>query len=418
MESPAIEKKESGPEKILGIGEVLNSIAQHSLLLRDSGNNGIIFEVDSSNIQPEIIEDLKKAGVNLEVGPALKLLKVYRPGQGLHEYECQRTVWQLLEAKDECAKAPEPLFYHDLSLSEETRKSLEGKVGHKIQPRVEILLMDFIDGTDIYCQLLKEVIRTHPETVDLMTEIDNLSLKEMEQRVAQALKFEIPGSKSRDEDEKEFEKQKVFKQNANRIYNYLLKNGRAVNPTVLSRLANSFEALAANKIIHGDAHERNFMVTGDMFDQEDSGEVYLIDFGATVLPGEQNHIAEHERRPDDLAVLRHLEKISNKSILNATSQQYFSSYERYKSHQRFRGIIPDLKEAAEFSEPDLASKATIKLINGDLSRTEMVEAVIGFYLADNQTEFVLGVITDLYSRTQSSWVLNQKSNLSDLISES
>ncbi|MFH1712018.1 MAG: hypothetical protein ABH846_02160 [Patescibacteria group bacterium] len=305
----------------------LDEIAEQLLrdcIKHDEGNNGIIMKVPHDILAPELIELARASDVDLDENRALKILKVYISGRGKEEFRMHKLAYDALQQDpDKEALIPKPLFYRDIQLSEEVRPKISKAVGRKME-RVEVILMEFIDGRDLAGLLAREAVRIKDPNITDEEMKDWTFEKCMDS--ANIPGYANPGGKGATEAERAYEREKIENENAARLYQYLHENGVRIDPTILERMQRTIDRLHGVKIVHRDAHERNFMVTGDFKysdDPERQNVVYLIDFGsASTFEGRyEGRQTEHyvdeiagSRRPQDEVVLRRLEVLTQECV--------------------------------------------------------------------------------------------------------
>lgn len=271
------------------IDRLLIEVIESNARKANEGTKGIILKLEFGDFSEDLIEQLEKRGISIDNDQAVKLLKVYAKGEGEREYNIQRTAYKKLQEVrdlDRYARVPQPQLYRDIDLGEKTKEHI-GKVTNYsfMSSSAELFLMDFVEGDDIHAHLIREVARHHPHTRDIADAVDDIPLGQVRERVVQALGFEVPGGKSRDEGERAFEEMKVFNSNMQKLYSFLKRAGVTVKPYIRKQIENSISHLHENGIVHRDLHERNIMVSGDPFergDESDNAQAYIIDFGESV----------------------------------------------------------------------------------------------------------------------------------------
>lgn len=247
----------------------------------NEGNNGVI-----AYVRIEILDEKDPDVVTEDIDGAVKVMKLYRPGRGREEYEHHVEAAKLVEAHDSSDKPlamiPGVFRFRDLEISEDLRGHVVGLAPTlENESRMEAFFMDFIDGRDLATILYEKVLEHHPRLVHLKAE--DLPFEVLQREVALALEFRIPGGKSRDENERLFEEQKVYQENAQILYSYLAKLGLQLHPGILERVNNTMDLLHAHGLVHRDSHDRNIMVAGDPWmhsESDPSPDVFLIDFGS------------------------------------------------------------------------------------------------------------------------------------------
>ena len=183
--------------------------------------------------------------------------------------------------------------------------------------RVEMIVMDYIEGDDIATHLFKEVIKRHPNTVHLVRDVDVMTFPDLMQAVAEAMGRKVPGGKARDEGAREYEERKVFNENAQQMYLFLKRRGFRLNPIILEQIKKTITAFHDHGIVFRDGHHRNFIVQGSLETptnpQLPPPQVTVIDYGhSQEFSGSYNpdlYIEENKKFPDDFAIIRELEQL-------------------------------------------------------------------------------------------------------------
>ncbi len=275
------------------VREFLDTLVEHILSSRseylNEGNNGLVVKFQLFDLDPEYKEafaaEMPSDGVKETRSFATKILKVYQPGKGEQEYEIQKRAYEIAQqaaqAGGEWAQVPKPWFYRNLSLTPETAQRIRGMgKGMKINQDAEVMIMDYVPGDDLATILFKEVVKHHPKLVHLVPDVDNMRFDALQEAVAFGLEFKAPGGKSRDEGERIFEERRVFAENAQKIYDFLKKRGVVLHPNIAEQMQNTIKALHQNGVFVLDAHERNFLITGDhLRGGKTAPQVFMIDYG-------------------------------------------------------------------------------------------------------------------------------------------
>lgn len=263
----------------------------------NEGENAIILRINTETVPEEIISTLRKAGINLESEHAIKLLKIYSAGTGRQEQMMQTRAQNIIgKNKEKFALVPGTLLYKDIRLTPEARQQLRS-LGLKITgSRVEMIVMDFVNGEDVATILYKEaLVRKFPELYSSVEDLRALSFDRLESETVSALGFKRPGGKATNEGEREFEKRKINMENVRLLLHFLRTKNFVLDKSIVKRLRASVNILHANGLAHRDLHERNVMISGPYeagSDTKDST-VVIIDFGtAKEFSGEYSPTSE------------------------------------------------------------------------------------------------------------------------------
>ena len=227
-------------------------IFRHSDKINE-GNNGVILKLDLSNtehkeivmkVMPEFDQDDLVA----------KMLKLYKPGQGGMEVKMQAEAFRIIEEirdnESEIKYAKIPQVYLDETINVEDgyfkQRLKEMDIEINSENKVEVVLMDYINGIDLATYLDRLIITNHPNLIHLREHLkpgERWNFEEMHQQVAQALKFEVPGRKSWKEENRFFEEQKVFNENRKKIIDYLKDNNVVIDKRILNSVRNTIQFL-------------------------------------------------------------------------------------------------------------------------------------------------------------------------------
>ena len=271
-------------EEIAKAIEFLNDYQLERIISRseliNSGNNGLIYKINLEIMD----EEARKNGKLMErIGrdkndlsksdKVIKILKIYKKGQGLHEYEMQKKAYDAVSSapnKKELARIPRPISFKELNISDQTQEDLNKKGASLSDDKMEIIVMDFVPGTDLATIIYQWVIDNHSN--QQLNPGSHQSIEEMQQTVAMLLGFERPGGKGANDGDRNLEERKVYGSNADKLYGFLKKSGFKINPAVTDQVKNTLDLLHRNGIYHNDPHERNIVISNPY--------AYLIDFGS------------------------------------------------------------------------------------------------------------------------------------------
>ncbi len=358
----------------------LEELCERYLSKFNEGNNGMILKMRIEDMPHDLVEGLKKNGIELGDEKVAKILKIYSGGKGRREFEMQKKAHELVEArpdKEKYARIPKPYFFRDFAIGKDAQEKLRGMTDERYGgDRVEMFMMDFVPGDDVATVLYKEVIKRHEKTVDVAPHADELSFAELQDRVFQALGFNVPGGKSRDAGTRELETRKVFAENAEKLDAYLERRGFRVDSSVVAQMENTMELFHRNGLAFRDGHQRNFMISGDYAaapagaKKERPPQVYVIDFGAATelegrrledvfreVDGDEGKDAVVRNYPDDFMVARQLKRFTGDAV-GADERKYLEDLARNrKGAERNPRLAPVLNaaiEAAKSGSQDIA----------------------------------------------------------------
>lgn len=261
----------------------INKVINKGRVLGEGGK-GVVLEVAFNQTENASKQD--NEGNFSEDSKAVKLLKVYAEGVGRKEYELQNRIAELVNQsnKSPCALVPRGYHYEDASLSQDQKKGLEQRTGHKFhKDSAELFMMDYIDADELYERLMKEVVwRAHS---DISKEkVAKLSKQEIEKRAERAVGFREKAANSEGLNQKG---QDEFRSFVTKMYDFLKKKGVKIKGEIIEQIGNTTTIFSDNNLQHNDLHERNIMIDGPLFsdspgDNKDGTQVYIIDFGEMV----------------------------------------------------------------------------------------------------------------------------------------
>ena len=303
----------------------------------NEGNNGVIFKFDVRGIAQELEDDqelrkgFKDKGLSAEdfIGretAAIKLFKVYDVEGGRKEYEAQMQAYKLIEEsphKDTLARIPKPFWFHEFSISEKTQKVLNERGAEIHGGRAAMIMMDFVEGKDLATLFYEWIVEKYRERIKERDESKEYSDAEMEaylprnstnfselqESVGRLLHFAAPGGKAFHAGEREFERRKIFGENADKIYMFLRQTGFKIPEGIIERLQKTFNLLHHAGLYHNDPHERNFMIGSK---EVGHAGIYIVDFGASG--------GKTEGRVNDEYIINRLKELETSLKIDAAEQ--------------------------------------------------------------------------------------------------
>lgn len=279
MESLTHHNEENSSEPL----DLLIEDMLHNGTFVGEGRDGIVMRVKLDNKEEEIL------GLNTpsESGYALKILKIFKMGEGKKEYDIQMKAYELLSSDpDKYAQVPRPILVKKQHLTPSDREYLN-KYKALMDEDAEIILMDYIDGNDFAIHVYNYILSKHGFDEQV---IENMSIDDKFSHIAKILNFEFTS------DEGGFEEAISLRDNARKLTYHLKKINFKVESNFLSKLKASITELEKNKIFHNDLRERNVIMGHD-------GNPYIIDFGRSV-----DNFEDHTF--DDMALVRRFKDIN------------------------------------------------------------------------------------------------------------
>lgn len=276
----------------------------------NEGRRALIFRLNLQDVPEDLERALEERGTPLRQDTAVKVLKVYRAGDGAREYARHLEVYNLFQGaqdRDGLATIAAPILFRDLTIrSERTRENLKAQGLEALGDSVEMILADYLEGKDLATVLFERVLVEHNKTAkDYEQVVIPSDFASLHAQVGRILGFRIPGSKSRNERERRFEERKVELENAELVYRFLAQRGVRLQPQLVQRLENSIRLLWREGFRHNDLHERNVIVMGERGDLIESAEGAIIDFGETT----RGDVDAEGEALDDFALVRNLKKL-------------------------------------------------------------------------------------------------------------
>jgi serine/threonine protein kinase len=260
----------------------------------NEGDNGVIMRVNLEDGEAKkIFDEVLPESQNTNL--AAKMLKFFRPGAAGKEVELQTKSYAVIEQAEQSAEqfeyAKVPQVYIDETLDVGNpllQQKLENmNVEVNDQHKVEVILMDFIDGVDFATYVDRLIVANHPGLVHLRECLkpgERWNYQEMHRAVAQALRFEEPAIKA-NKAERAYNEYKVFNERRQKMVDFLKSNNITIDPGILTKVKNTVNLLHNNGIYHHDLHERNIMMTFSDEAKTKMKDVYIVDFGrATQYP--------------------------------------------------------------------------------------------------------------------------------------
>lgn len=358
------QKKDQGQEEELNAAlEYL--LTSHARYLNE-GNNGVIFLLELDEALPEverITQSFRTSGIELVGDQAMKILKIYKPGEAKREFAMQMKAWELMNATPErraLVNIPKPRLYADLRLSSPAKDFLQSQGMSVDTDNVEIIVMDLVHGEDLATRFYREVLKTFefdPEVVDTM------KINELMRWIGIKLNLKstglfVDGAMSP-------EQRKVLNENAERIFMHLVRTGRyKLPPNVIPAIEETMRIFHQNGLVFRDGHFRNFMLETL---PDGSTRVHVIDYGHSMMFEGPYNASLYEERGKEYPKDEEITGIMKKYLVEAaagrsvkTAEEMIDStrkiIDEFKRKSPLR-MLPQLKKFELFIE-ELKSKKT------------------------------------------------------------
>ncbi len=324
----------------------------------NSGHNGIILRFLESDLPPEIQKTIQfDREENPEGSLNIKALKIYSRGDAGKEFSALRHARRIVTENENgsapFAHVPKSHASYDLEISEDFQNFLNESGAALTDRRVGVVVMDYIEGIDLATLLYREaLLRTYKEG-DLYTpdDLDHISFNDLHRLLGDKLHFAKPGGKSRDENERRYEEEKVKNENAERLFAALEEKGFVLPPAILEQLQNTIEAFHKDHFFHNDLHERQIILKdGDLEDPK----TFIIDYG---MASNQYPNAEPGKKTmDDEAVVRRISRLTKtaeqreREHVEAKTSEWNDRIETLKRQSRFEGQYKSIRTAVEMDD--------------------------------------------------------------------
>lgn len=234
------------------------------------GANGVIVKVDLTQLRDEVKKMLKERGLIKGELSAVKILKVYTKGDGWREAMMQEKAYALYKKHPDTAHIPSVHFNFTMPATDTIRSFLGPDA--QVKDKVEVVIMDFVEGVDLATLMYRYIIRHHKKTQHIR-DVDDLPMERLQEIIPELLGFETAERKGSSQEMKE-KIRAVENANAEKVYT-ALENFKFILPAHLfETMRKTLVVWRGNDFHHNDLHERNIMITPD-------NEVYIVDFGAS-----------------------------------------------------------------------------------------------------------------------------------------
>ncbi len=278
------------------IGEMLLSGKR-----RGEGGKAVIVEITPDHLSPEsqsafdLLDATEVQQQETDAMPshrdnaAVKFFKLYLPHKGKNEYEMDARVYEALKhvpdgERGQYASVPKLFSSHEAVFDEEMRSRLEARFSiPSLGEKAFLISMEPIEGEDLATVFYKWILERQGIPAEHTDEMD---FKQLYEEVAERLHFEDLPLEEIDMPQKDLDdlEKAIAVRNANILYAYLHKYDFPLPPNTAPSVQKTLELMHSQKITHGDAFERNIMITGGMKALREKGNLlgektYLIDFG-------------------------------------------------------------------------------------------------------------------------------------------
>ncbi len=252
-------------EKEKNVTKFIESVIKDSRFA-DAGNEGLIYRLDKQQLPEGFSDFLESNGIRIEGDIASKILKVYTRGQGATEFKALEKASKLLDSysdKTGLAKVPKPIFLREIPVTQSLKESLGQKAEEIVGDKIEVILMDYIEGDDLATALYKkalEIIQGNDFDPKIIEGMDYQSLARYVQD-----EFTQKTHKSVQREES------PMGDDMNWLRKFLKDNGFSPDSSIAAQIKKTVELMDKKGMSHGDIHPRNIKIH--------NSQVYLLDFG-------------------------------------------------------------------------------------------------------------------------------------------
>lgn len=290
------ERMELAEEKVFS-----ELLLKHAQKLNE-GNNGVIFELQSEGMRPEVASFLEKAGVmggRPERGVA-KLLKVGEPGKLQREFALQKQAHDLIRPlviseMGMYADIPSPRYYGRLKMSSAIDQFVQSHDMRVQSPELELVVMDRIEGTDLDTIMMREFLLMNPASdfYEKPEAIEGWSYNDLTEEAAMVVGVSLDMEKPMAQfTQQEWQQYARFREMRDRKLDRL---GFRMDARLIQAVMSSADVIDVNKnILWGDGNLRNVMIEGD-YRPRTAGKAWMIDFGGSKTSDEVQGISKYKQ---------------------------------------------------------------------------------------------------------------------------
>ena len=243
---------------------------------------------------------------------AIKLFKLYSPRMGAWEYKMHQQAYEAVQnipvgERENFASVPKLSSMHGVQLEETVKQELEKRFSAFITGNeTQLIAMEYVDGEDLATIFYKWILEK--QNLFSAEETDKMHFGRLYEEVAACLRFEtLPDGVIDDPRALELAEWKNTANNTAKLYDFLRKHHFPLPPQAAAQVENTLKIFHKAHITHGDAFERNVMITGGMKALRknknlDGQRPYIIDFGEA-----KDHFVEGV---DEFAMVRRLKVLT------------------------------------------------------------------------------------------------------------
>jgi tRNA A-37 threonylcarbamoyl transferase component Bud32 len=233
--------------------ETIRNFLEKHHTVENSGKNGIILKFSKDELPLEVQKSIDSDPEdNPEGALTVKALKLYALGEAQKEFDALREAREIILKKQNSqngpfAKIPKASGFYDIQVSEDFQNFLNKNGASIVDGKVGLIMMDYIEGTDLAVLLHRELLKRIPAEQEHypLNELDNPSFEDM--------------------------------------FRALEKSGFVLPEAIATQIKNSMALLHEKEFYHNDLHPRNIIIRdGDM----ENPQAYIIDF-ATATHGKR-----------------------------------------------------------------------------------------------------------------------------------
>jgi serine/threonine protein kinase len=331
--------------------------------LAGEGGRAVVIKISPDHVSQELRAAFSSLSAENDAeNKAVKLFKLYLPNKSKNEYEIHTKVQDLIEdlpdeVRDEYARVPKLSTARDVSFTSDMRHKLEEHFSiPPLGERSTLIAMEYIDGEDLATIFYKWILEQNDPSSGnralTAQQTDAMGFEQLYLKVSQKLDLEGLASGEIDAPQHVIDQAdwKVSQRNTDKIYAYLRKNNFPMPSNVGNRVEKTLKLMHGEHMTHGDAYEKNIMITGGSKVLREKGtlegeDTVLIDFGES-----RSYFVD---QVDDFNVIRRLKTLSlsrEEEMKRAKDEEFAKIDEKgnlLRGSKKWMGLYEATKSASE-----------------------------------------------------------------------
>jgi tRNA A-37 threonylcarbamoyl transferase component Bud32 len=324
----------------------------------NEGREGVIFMIDTRDLSDEQRGKLEDLGIDCSDAHAVKLLKTSRPGAIREEFDIHLRAHNTLgagskEGEEIYAGVPKPVLVGDIELPKSVRDQMNAYRSIDDGEESEVMMMEYIHGTDVWTLLLQEAYKRIYPHIEL-DDVKKFPISELEAVVFPHVDIREPGGKGGNEGERNHERIKLETENFEKLMNWLRGKDFVLHESIVKQIEGGTDKLNSDGIVHRDLHQRNVMIEGEANALAKSDEVpraVIIDFGLSVttdnFEGDDVYTLGEYKLQRDGTLAKQLKRFTKSrfdeqmELVERGVQDLLSEARRVGDHMKDRDVILD-----------------------------------------------------------------------------